>query len=76
MMNDNIVKSICTMGVWGAAAAIIIWSHSTTAAPIEMVTLIAAGFSTAAIWNYKISTKKFQLGNEMVDAVNNKMENA
>ncbi|MBN1779627.1 hypothetical protein JW948_00740 [bacterium] len=53
-MNDNIAKSISTLGVWGAAAAILIFAQFSTAAPVEILTLIAAGFSTAVIWGYKI----------------------
>jgi hypothetical protein len=51
-MNDNIAKSICTVGVWGATAAIEIWAQFRTPAPVEILVLFVAGFSTAAIWNY------------------------
>ena len=54
-MNDNIAKSICTVGVWGATAAIEIWAQLRTPAPVEILVLFVAGFSTAAIWNYKVS---------------------
>ena len=46
------------MGVWGATAAVLIWSDfgiMQMAIPIYIVLLVAAGFSMAAIWNYKIS---------------------
>jgi len=54
-MNDNIAKSICTVGIWFAVAAIEIWAQLKTPAPVEILVLFVAGFSTAAIWNYKAS---------------------
>ena len=54
-MNDNIAKSISTLGIWGATAAIEIWAQLRTPAPVEILVLFIAGFSTAAIWNYKVS---------------------
>ena len=57
-MNDYIAKSISSLGVWGATAAVLIWSDfgiMQMAIPIYIVLLFAAGFSTAVIWNYKIS---------------------
>ena len=53
-MNDNTAKSIGTLGVWGATAAILIWSDFQTAAPAEIIVIFAAVFSTAVIWNYKL----------------------
>lgn len=53
-MNDHIGKSISTLGVWGATAAILIWAHFRTAAPVEIVVLFTAVFSTVVIWNYKM----------------------
>jgi len=63
-MNDNIAKTICTLGVWVATASILIWSDFNTLAPVEFAVLLAAGFSTAAIWNYGISTKILRSGDE------------
>ena len=54
-MNDSIAKSICTVGVWGATAAIEIWAQLRTPAPVEILVLFVAGFSTTAIWNYNVS---------------------
>ena len=53
-MNDNIAKSVSTLGVWGATAAILILSEFNTNAPVEILVIFAAGFSTAVIWNYKL----------------------
>ncbi len=53
-MNDNIAKSISTLGVWGAAAVILIFGQLRTPAPVEIIVLAAAVFSTAVIWNYKL----------------------
>jgi hypothetical protein len=78
-MNDNIAKSICSLGVWGATAAILIWSDfgiRQMAVPIYIVLLFAAGFSTAAIWNYKISKILRSRNNEMANPANDKMEDA
>ncbi len=59
-MNDNIAKSISTLGVWGAAAAIMIWAQFRTPAPVEIIVVIAAAFSTKFIWNYKLSNNRKQ----------------
>lgn len=72
-MYDNIAKSICTLGVWGAAAAILIFANFKTAAPVEILTLLAAGFSTAAIWNYKVSNI-LRSRDEMANSANKKMD--
>ncbi|MBN2000986.1 hypothetical protein JW935_25805 [candidate division KSB1 bacterium] len=73
-MNDNIAKSISTLGVWGATAAILIWSHFRTAAPVEILVLLVAGFSTAVIWNYKI-TNILRPRDEKDNRVNDEMYN-
>ncbi len=66
-MTDNIAKSLSTIGVWGAAASILIWADFSTPAPVEIVVLLAAGFSTVAIWNYTISGRTLRSGNETTD---------
>jgi len=63
-MNDNIAKTICTLGVWTTTAAILIWSDFGTLPPVPFIVLAAAGFSTASIWNYGISTKILRSGDE------------
>ena len=71
-MNDNIAKSISTLGIWGATAAIEIWAQLRTPAPVEILVLFVAGFSTAAIWNYNLSDifkSRSALSNRADDAV-------
>ncbi len=75
-MTDNIAKSLSTMGVWGAAASILIWADFSTPAPVELLVLVAAGFSTAAIWNYTISSKIIRSGDETADPANEKKHDA
>ncbi len=69
-MNDNIAKSISTLGVWGATAAIFIWANIGMIVPIYVLVLIAAGFSTAAIWNFSIP--KFIRSEDEIAASENK----
>ena len=74
-MNDSIAKSICTLGVWGATAAILIFANIGMLVPIYVLVIAAAGFSTAAIWNYKISNI-FRLREETANLANKKMDDA
>ena len=75
-MNDTIAKSLSTIGVWGAAASILIWADFSTPAPVELAVLLAAAFSTAAIWNYTLSGRTLRSGNETPDPANDKKTEA
>ncbi|MBN2011546.1 hypothetical protein JW960_19600 [candidate division KSB1 bacterium] len=73
-MHEYIAKSVSTLGVWAATAAILIWADFGIIVPLYFVTLLVAGFSTAVIWNYKISNI-FQSRDEMTRSANEKMDN-
>lgn len=74
-MNNNIAQSIGTLGVWGATAAILIFANIGTLVPIYVLMIAAAGFSTAAIWNYKLSNI-LRPREEMASPANKKMDDA
>ena len=57
-MDNNTTKLISTLGIWIATAIILIQGSFTIVVPIVIVSLLVAGFSTAAIWNYKIPKMK------------------
>jgi hypothetical protein len=75
-MADTIAKTMCTLGVWGAAASILIWADFSTPAPVELAVLFAAAFSTAAIWNYTLSSKTLRSQNATADPANEKKHDA